>query len=158
MFIHTLLFGGHINIYSSGINFVMLFKLKDDKRALATAISGIIGTIIAMTGFATFFETFVNTLGVFFFPVGGVFIADYIIFRKYRPENFRYSSTVKWAGVIAWVAGCVLTWFTPSWGLFAGFFLSLVLYLILNKLIPCEEPAALLYKNPRTQAVRVRGE
>lgn len=127
------------NIYSSGINFVMLFKLKDDKRALATVVSGIIGTIIAMTGFATFFETFVNTLGVLFFPVGGVFLADYLIIRKNKPENFRYSSIVNWAGVIAWCAGCILTWFTPSWGLFAGFFLSSILYVAFYRILPCKE-------------------
>lgn len=128
------------NIYSSGINFVMLFKLKDDKRALATAISGVIGTIIAMTGFATFFETFVNTLGVFFFPVGGVFLADYLIIRKNKPELFRYSDKVNWAGVISWCAGCILTWFTPAWGLFAGFLLSFLLYVVLYKFLPSQEP------------------
>lgn len=128
------------NIYSSGINFVMLLRLKDDKRAMATVVSGIVGTIIAMTGFATFFETFVNTLGVLFFPVGGVFLADYIIIRKNKPENFRYSNTVNWAGVIAWCAGCILTWFTPTWGLFAGFFLSIILYVVLYNVLPCREP------------------
>lgn len=127
------------NIYSSGINLVMLLKLKDDKRALATVVSGIGGTIIAMTGFATFFELFVNTLGILFFPVGGVFLADYLIIRGNKPENFRYSSTVNWAGVIAWCAGCVLTMLTPAWGLFAGFFLSAVLYIIIYKVLPCKE-------------------
>lgn len=131
------------NIYSAGINFVMLFKLKDDKRAIATVVSGVIGTIIAMTGFATFFEAFVNTLGILFFPVGGVFLADYLVIRKNNPENFRYSNTVNWAGVIAWCIGCVFTWFTPAWGLFVGFFLSLILYLVLYKILPIKEENAI---------------
>jgi cytosine permease len=127
------------NAYSAGINFVMLFHLKDDKRAITTIISGVIGTLLAMFGFDSYFETFVNLLGTFFMPCAGVFLADYWITRKGDPKKYAYSDGFQPSGIIAWACGCAVTYYFENWGLFLGFFVSILLYLILKKLIPGNE-------------------
>ena len=44
------------NAYSGGINAVMMLNLADEKRAIATMVSGMIGTICALVGLADHFE------------------------------------------------------------------------------------------------------
>jgi len=127
------------NAYSAGIDFVMLFKLKDDKRAMTTMVAGVIGTILAVAGFSNYFNNFVNMLGTFFMPVAGVMLVDYWIIRKGDPNKWAYCDGFSWSGIIAWVAGGLITYFMPTWGLFLGFFASMAIYWILKLVMPGSE-------------------
>lgn len=118
------------NAYCAGISAIMLFNLKDDKRAMATAVCGIIGTVLAMMGFDKMMDSFINLLGVFFFPVAGVMLVDYWILRKGDVKNWKFLKTFNVAGIVAWVCGCLITYFAP-YGLLLGFVASGVIYYVI---------------------------
>lgn len=125
------------NAYSGGLNLVMLFNLKDDKRAMATMIAGIIGTIVAVTGFADNVSGLLDILGVLFMPVGGIIIADYWFICKGRAEKWSAAEGVDWVGILAWIAGCIGSYYIPfGYALYMGFFISMLLYAVLRKLFP----------------------
>lgn len=126
------------NAYSGGIALVMFFNLKDDKRAIATLIAGIVGTVLALLGFDEQMDAFTNLLGVFFFPVASVMLSDYYFIRKGRPENWKYTKALNIPGFVSWVLGIIATYFLPM-GLFLGFVLSGVLYFVLYKVLPRPE-------------------
>ena len=120
------------NAYCAGISTIMLLNLKDNKRAVATAVCGVIGTILAMLGFDKMMGTFVDMLGVFFFPVAGIMLVDYWIIRKGNVKNWKFVNSVNLAGIIAWVVGCIVTYFA-IYGLMVGFFVSALVYFVIYK-------------------------
>ena len=120
------------NAYCAGISTVMMFNLKDEKRAVCTAICGAIGTVLAMLGFDAVISAFVDLLGVFFFPVAGIMLADYWIIRKGQPQNWKFVEKFNSAGVISWICGCVISYFAP-YGLLIGFAASAAMYYVLYR-------------------------
>ncbi|MCI9640866.1 MULTISPECIES: cytosine permease [Anaerotruncus] len=102
------------NAYLAGINIVNILGLKDDKRAMVTLISGLIGTILAVVGVMSQFEAFITWLGAAFSPMGGVMLVDYWILRKANPEKWSPRESFDWLGVTAWAAGFVLNIFVTS--------------------------------------------
>ena len=124
------------NAYSGGINAVMMFNLRDDKRAAATMISGVIGTICALTGFAAHFEDFLYVLGDLMLPTMGVILADYWIVNKAKPENFKVSEGFNWLGIISWLTGYAVIKLIPYGVPFAqGIIAAGCLYVLLAKTV-----------------------
>ena len=126
------------NAYCAGISVIMFLNLKDDKRGIATAVCGIIGTILAMVGFADMLDSFVNLLGVFFFPVAGAMLVDYWIIRKGKSDNWKFLRSVNIAGLVAWIVGYFISYYVP-FGLILGFVASGVIYYILYKILPIKD-------------------
>lgn len=62
------------NAYSGGINAVMMFNLSDEKRGMATMVSGIIGTICALLGLGGYFEEFLYILGDLMLPTMALYL------------------------------------------------------------------------------------
>lgn len=128
------------NAYTAGINMVMLFGLKDEKRAFVTGVAGVIGTILAVMGLLNNISTFFDWLGYLFLPVGGVMVGDYWILRKGSASAWGYCKGFNWAGVIAWVAGAAVSIYVPlSGAIFLGFAVSALLYVVLYYLLPKKE-------------------
>lgn len=124
------------NAYSGGINAVMMFNLKDDKRAAATMISGVLGTICALLGFASHFESFLYVLGDLMLPTMGVILADYWIVNKAKPENYKTADGFNWLGIISWLVGYAVIKFIPHGVPFAqGIIAAGLLYVILAKTV-----------------------
>ena len=133
------------NAYSGGINAVMIFHLKDEKRAMATMISGLIGTILALFGFAAHFESFLYVLGDLMLPTMGVILADYWIVNKGKSENFKTTDGFNWLGIISWLAGYGVIRLIPYGIPFAqGIIAAALLYVILAKTVgrPQDKEAA----------------
>ncbi len=124
------------NAYSGGINAVMMFNLSDEKRGMATMVSGVIGTICALLGFGGYFEEFLYVLGDLMLPTMGVILADYWIINKAKPENFKVTDGFNWIGIVSWLVGYAVIKFIPYGVPFAqGIIASGVLYVILAKTI-----------------------
>lgn len=124
------------NSYSAGIDMVMLFGSGDKSRALMTAIAGVLGTILALTGIMYHFGMFLTLCGAAFGPVAGVMVADYWIIRKGNPDNWFYKDGFDWIGIISWAAGVVYTLVGGTdYAIFIGIVISFVLYLVLRKFI-----------------------
>ena len=124
------------NAYSGGINAVMMFNLSDEKRGMATMVSGVIGTICALLGLGGYFEEFLYILGDLMLPTMGVILADYWIINKAKPENFKVTDGFNWIGIVSWLVGYAVIKFIPYGIPFAqGIIASGVLYVILAKTI-----------------------
>lgn len=124
------------NAYSGGINAVMMFNLKDEKRAAATMVSGVIGTICALLGFGNYFESFLYVLGDLMLPTMGVILADYWIIDQARPERFKTTEGVNWLGIVSWLAGYAVIKLIPYGVPFAqGIIAAGVLYVVLAKTV-----------------------
>lgn len=132
------------NAYSGGINAVLMFNLAENKRAAATMISGVLGTVCALLGLADHFEDFLYILGDLMLPTLGVIVADYWITGRGRPEKYRFTEGFHWAGIIAWLCGYAVIKFIPYGVPFAqGIICAAILYLILNKVMPKKDPQTL---------------
>lgn len=122
------------NAYLAGINLVNILKLKDEKRAMVTLISGAIGTILAVLGIMNQFEGFITWLGAAFAPMSGVMLSDYWLLRKGKAENWAPSEGFAWYGIVSWLAGFVLNIFvTDGLVLVQSIALSGLLYYVLCK-------------------------
>lgn len=123
-----------VNSYASGINLVMLFNAKDDKRALCTLIAGIVATIAAVLGLLSHLEGFITWLGNVYMPLIGAMIGDYWIIEKASPDRFRFKEGWDYIGIISVIAGLVVTVVIP-YGLPAiqGGILSFILIIVLRK-------------------------
>lgn len=97
------------NAYSGGINAVLMLNLKDDKRAIATLVSGLLGTICAAFGLADHFEAFLTILGEIMLPMMGVIIADYWIVGRGKALNYKMRAGFNWVGIVSWLAGYAVT-------------------------------------------------
>ena len=124
------------NAYSGGINAVLMFGLKEEKRAAATMISGLLGTVCALFGLADHFEDFLTVLGDLLLPIMGVIIADYWIVDRGRPENYKMSDSVNWCGIFSWLVGYGVIKLIPYGVPFAqGIAAAAALYVVLAKTV-----------------------
>lgn len=122
------------NSYSAGIDLVMLFNLKDDKRAIATLLAGLAGTAVAMLGAINHFEEFLYWVGYMFTPIAGVMIADYWILGKGKPENWTSTKEVDWGAIFSWALGVVVTTnVTFASPMLSGMVVTMVALIIIRK-------------------------
>lgn len=123
------------NAYSAGISMVMLFNLKDNKRAAATLAAGVIGTILALAGVASYFELVLNVLGYAFAPMAGVMIADYWLVLRGDPKRWRVVPGINWAGMISWCVGAAATLTIPiGLPVLNGLLVSGIVFVITSRL------------------------
>lgn len=125
-----------VNSYAAGINLVMLFNAKDEKRAKFTLIAGIIATIAAVLGLLNHLEGFITWLGNVYMPLIGAMIGDYWIIQKADPAKFRFKEGWDWIGICSVAVGLVAASFIP-YGLPAiqGGIVSFILIIVLRKTI-----------------------
>jgi cytosine permease len=77
------------NLYSAGlglVNFVGTVFGRELNRGVATAVFGVLGSILAAAGILEEFSGFLTVLGVVFPPVGGIMVAEYFVVRRWRRE------------------------------------------------------------------------
>jgi cytosine permease len=77
------------NLYSSGlglVNFVGTVFGKQVNRGVATAVIGLVGSVLAAAGILGKFTEFLTVLGVAFPPIAGIMVAEYFIVKRWRPE------------------------------------------------------------------------
>lgn len=124
-----------VNAYSGGLALTNMFNLKDNKRALTTAIAGGLGTLLAVIGILNFFIPFLMILTAGITPIAGVMIADYWIRKRGKKDNWEPVKGIKWTAIAAWLAGGLVGYFV-KWGIapINAIVVSLVLYLILDSI------------------------
>lgn len=124
-----------VNAYSGGLAVTSIFNLKDEKRAIATAVTGLLGTILAIAGILNYFVDWLILLTTAIPPVVGVMIADYWIINKGRAEQWQPKNGINWIGIISWLVGFIIA-FSIKIGISSvnGILASLVVYILLAKL------------------------
>ncbi|MEC5423151.1 cytosine permease [Virgibacillus sp. C22-A2] len=133
------------NLYSSALGFSVIFQ-KIPKYML-TIMAGVIGTAMAVGGIYDNFIPFLNFLSALIPPIGGIYVADFIINRqKYKFDKLGETKDVEVIGIGVWVIAALLAFMTMpapnGFGLFTltgasgfdAFIAAFVLQLILAKL------------------------
>lgn len=125
------------NAYSAGIAVVNIFKLKDNKRSLATLICGAVGTLLALLGIIDLFVPFLSILGYAIPPIAGVAIADYWIKGKGNADKWKAKEGVNWLGVISWLAGTAVAAFLPNFFIptINAIVVSMLVYVLLTSVV-----------------------
>ncbi len=125
-----------VNAYSGGLAITNMLKLNGNKRALATAVAGGIGTILAISGIINYFISFLVILTAGITPIAGVMIADYWIMNKGDAKSWKPVQGINWAGIISWLCGTLVGLFV-KWGSQAinAIVISAILYLVLSKFL-----------------------
>lgn len=97
------------NAYSAGMDAVMVFGLKDDKRAMATIVLGGIGIVLSALGISNFFESFLYLLGDTFMPIVAIFLIEYYLICKGKASDYQLREGWYWGGILAWGFGFAAT-------------------------------------------------
>lgn len=122
------------NSYCAGLNLVMMFNTKDQKRAVMTLIAGVVATAAAALNIISGLDLFINFLGYVFMPITGVIIADYWVLRRGNSDNWIVKSGWDWQGMVAAIVGMICTiYITVGLPAIQGMLISFALFLILRK-------------------------
>lgn len=131
-----------INAYSAGIAITNLLQLPDSKRALATAMAGILGTVLAVAGIMNYFLNFLTILTSTIPPVAGVMIADYWVKKKGDPSKWFKYPGANWVGIISWIIGALAgIYLKVGIAPINAIIVSFVAYLVMISIIKQPQPA-----------------
>ncbi|HVO88432.1 MAG TPA: NCS1 family transporter [Casimicrobiaceae bacterium] len=106
-------------------------------------LAGIIGTLSMPWLILDNLFSFLFSYGSFLSTIGGIMIADYYLLRRRRlnvPDlydpggQFRFMRGVNPAGMLTWLIGGALAFYSGAWAFVVGFLVGFVLYLVLMKL------------------------
>lgn len=137
------------NIYSSVLALNNIFKTK---RWLVTIGAGIFASMLAALGILERLEFFLIFLTVSIGPIGGIFICDYYLLRRFKTRELKEKNTcpanIKALGV--YVVSVILGWVTSGhpftikvfpFSIFAfnGIISSIIFYYIIMKIFPEKE-------------------
>jgi cytosine permease len=134
------------NLYSSGLGVVNFFGAilnRRVNRAVTTAVIGVVGSLLAAGGILDHFIGFLSILGVTFPPIAGIFVAEYFVVRRWRPELDRSRSgtevpaeSPQWVPVtlVIWLVAALVGYYV-SWGLpsINSLVVAFVLYAVAGK-------------------------
>ena len=119
------------NAYAGGLSAVLLFHLKDEHRAMATLVTGLVGTVLAMIGFSNYFEEYLSFMGDFMIPMLGIIIADYWIVKRGDPTKYAHKAGFNVIGVVAWLSGYAIMKLIPiGFPFLQGVLGSMILYVV----------------------------
>ncbi|GAB2942474.1 purine-cytosine permease family protein [Nonomuraea fastidiosa] len=135
------------NLYSSGlglVNFVGTVLGKKVHRGAATAVIGLLGSVLAAAGILDRFVDFLTLLGVVFPPIAGIMVAEYFVVRRWRGdlEEAKARGTVPeqapdWvpATLAIWLVSALVGRFVEvGLGSINSLVLAFVLYVVAGKL------------------------
>ena len=100
------------NAYSGGLSLSVLLGQDEKKSQLTTAISGIIGTVLAAVGILNSIQGFLSLLSAIVPALMGTMIADYWIIGKGRVEHFQEREGFYLPGMVSFVLGALVACMT----------------------------------------------
>jgi len=98
------------NLYSGALSLNALFPKLN--KVLITAISGGVGTILALLGINTAagFQSFLGVIAILIPPAASIMIIDYYLFKgehnkSYNPDKVEEAPVIRIIPIIAWIVG-----------------------------------------------------
>ncbi|MGN8713468.1 cytosine permease [Hornefia butyriciproducens] len=124
------------NAYSAGIAMVNTLKLKDNRRAIVTAICGIVGILLSLGGIVYYFVDFLSLLSYLITPITAILVADFWLVGKGKAENWEPFPGVNWIGVISWLIGILVIYFDKFFiPEIVAIVITMIIYYVLCKLV-----------------------
>lgn len=126
-----------VNIYLSSLAWRSVMPAVPDRAAVW--IVGLVGTALGLTGgWLDRFAGFMTVVGSVLVPVGGVFIAHFLLRPRPVDVEALYDARgphagVRWAGVVAWAAGVAVYAAVPVGATLAALTASVGTYLALTR-------------------------
>ena len=93
------------NVYSAGLGFAVMLGRDEGGSKLTTAVSGVLGIVLAVGGILGQFEAFLTVLSACGPALAGTMMADYWLVRKGRPANVRVQEGFSMPGVAGLAGG-----------------------------------------------------
>jgi|Deesub1362B_J571_1020462.scaffolds.fasta_scaffold09025_2 cytosine permease len=137
------------NIYSAVLALNNIFRTK---RWKITIGAGIFASLFAAFGILERLELFLIILTISIGPIGGIFICDYYILRKFKKSNLNLKgfSKINYKSLIVYFISFIIGWLTSGhpftikifpFSIFAfnGIISSIILYYIVMKIFPEKE-------------------
>ncbi len=128
------------NLYCSALGFAVV--LRNTAKWKLTAISGLLGIILAVWGIYDQFIPWLNFLSALITPMGGVIVADYYFFHKdfYNVSQISRFPETRWLSFAAWIIGSLGAYITgqniislTTVPAVDGFLIGLIAHVILMK-------------------------
>ena len=130
------------NLYSNALVLKTIFT--GVPQWMIVVAAGLLGTLLAISGIASYFIDFLIFLGISIPPIAGIYIADYFFVhnRNYEVANLNKQPAIAYPAFIAWLIASVVAWLTTN-----DFFtltsipacdaivVAFILYLVDNKLM-----------------------
>lgn len=99
------------NLYSSALGFSVIFK--NTPKSVLTIAAGFIGTAMAVGGIYQYFIPFLVFLSALIPPIGGIYVADYLLNRKkYTFANLELLPNINFVGVSIWIVASLAAFMT----------------------------------------------
>ncbi|GAA0469405.1 cytosine permease [Alkalibacillus silvisoli] len=140
------------NLYSSALGFSAIFK--NTPKYVLTIIAGTIGTLLAVGGIYDNFIPFLNFLSVLIPPIGGIYVADYLVNKsKYSFDHLNHMENINLPSVAVWVVASLVAFMTTpqpgGFGLFTitgasgfdAFLVAFVLQAVVTKILLVKTPS-----------------
>lgn len=135
-----------INAFSGGIAFNNLFGIPQKYQKGMVFGVGMVGTVLAIIGIMNYFEPAMNLLGAMVPPAAGVMCATYWVINKGKVNVNEVIPDYKWIGILSWLLGAIIAAVPVVLSFFpnaphivvnplTGIVVSLVAYLVLNKIV-----------------------
>lgn len=125
------------NLYSAALGIINI-KPGVNKHKI-TAVCGIIFTLIATVGIQNYFIYFLELLGTFLPPFGGVLIADYYILKeqeKYKFDGEHEYEKIKPIAFISVIVGALFSYiFKFGSTAINSILISIIIYIILSTML-----------------------
>lgn len=125
-----------VNIYLSALAWRSIMPAVPERAAVWAV--GLVGTALGLTGgWLDRFAGFMTVIGSVLVPVGGVFIAHFVLGRRTTDVAALYAprgplAGVRWAGVAAVAAGVGAFYLAPAGATLAGLTVAIGAYLLLG--------------------------
>lgn len=126
-----------VNVYLSSLAWRSVMPAVPDR--MAVWIVGLVGTALGLTGgWLDRFAGFMTVVGSVLVPVGGVLVAHFLVRPRPIDVAALYDARgshagVRWAGVVAWIAGIAVYAAVPVGATLAGLVTSIVAYRLLAR-------------------------
>jgi purine-cytosine permease-like protein len=125
-----------VNIYLSALAWRSVMPAVPDRMAVWTV--GLVGTLLGLSGgWLDRFATFMTVVGSVLVPVGGVFLAHFVLMRRATRVADLYDAAgplrgVRWPGMVAWGVGVATYYAVPAGATMASLAAAVVVTLVLD--------------------------
>lgn len=100
-------------LYTTGLGYANITGINKKPLVLVAGVIGTLGALWLYDNFVGWLSLLNATLP----PIGAVLVADYFARRKTYMTEGESATTIKWAPIVALVAGALTGWLTPGFGI-----------------------------------------